>query len=687
MIELYAFMSLLGLGYLLKKTSTMTPKQNGTLDPNDIPTSNNMYDSSYTESVKRIEEMAAQKSFQKSLRPEKTGIINNVFREENSYKKSHKTVKSSLAGIEIPQDDFVHNNMVPFFGSRLKQNMDPSANNNVLERFTGELNPDIHRKKQECKPFFSLVKDGQNVFGNQNQTDYYKERINESRIRNNERPFEPQIVGPGICSGFSAKPIGGFHQFKTREYAMPKTVDELRIGSNQKVTFEGRTLPGVGIAQRGKTGDLNKNRVETFFEQTSDRYMTTTGACIKDAQRPEFEVKDTNRIDTTREYMGDAVGVNQKAQPLNGSVKVSTRQKYEDFGFRNIDGDMYGKGETDDYGKSTIRCTDNERDLTIEKTYEGNLTSLVKSMVAPIEDIFKNTRKEYTIQNARQYGHLQATFPEKITIKDPNDVARTTIKETTIHDTVETGNLRGATKISVYDPQDIARTTMRQTTRPMDSQLNIHGRNYQGTLPNNDNANVTMKETLIDGERYGNIESQERKHGAYKTADYKAKATQKQFLSDLDYTGIVDKQQADGYQISPDEAPDTQKQFLSDKDHYGGAVGENTKPTSYEDIMNATMNELREGTLEGREPTYESVKVATGVDSINMDVRKMEIDALAERQHNNIEHIYGQQTTSSDDMFVTKQRDQLDNDDRLDINLLSSLQNNPYALPPLSANA
>lgn len=149
----------------------------------------------------------------------------------------------------------------------------------------------------------------------------------------------------------------------------------------------------------------------------------------------------------------------------------------------------------------------------------------------------------------------------------------------------------------------------------------------------------------------------------------------------------MDKQQADGYQISPDEAPDTQKQFLSDKDHYGGAVGENTKPTSYEDIMNATMNELREGTLEGREPTYESVKVATGVDSINMDVRKMEIDALAERQHNNIEHIYGQQTTSSDDMFVTKQRDQLDNDDRLDINLLSSLQNNPYALPPLSANA
>lgn len=687
MIELYAFMSLLGLGYLLKQTKSLTPKKDVILDPHDIPTVNNMYDSSYTESVKRLEEIAAQKSFQKASQPTKTGVIGNVFREEESYKKKNKVIKSSLAGVEIPQDEFIHNNMVPFFGSRIKQNVDPSANNNVLERFTGEFSPDIHKKKQECKPFFALEKNSQNVFGNQSQTDYYKDRINEPRIRNNERPFEPQYIGPGVGQSYSGKPTGGFQQFETRDYAMPKNIDELRKGSNPKVTYEGRTLPGMGIAQREMSAETNKNRVETFFEQSSDRYLKTTGAYTKDKQRPEMEVKDTNRTDTTREYMGDATGVTNKGQKLESAVKETTRQQFEDFGFRNIDGDYFGQGENDDYGKDTIMCKENERDLTIEKTYEGNLTSLVKSMIAPLEDIFKNTRKEYTIQNPRQYGQLQATFPGKITIKDPNDVARTTIKETTIHDTIESGNLKGATKIAVYDPEDVARTTMRQTTRPMDSQLNIHGGSYKGTLPINDKIQATMKETLIDGERYGNIESQERKHGAYKTTKYDAKTTQKELLSDNDYTGIANKQQGDGYKVAPDEAPDTQKQFLSDKDHYGGAVGENKKPTSYEDIMNATINELREETLEGREPTYESVKVATGVDSIHMDVRKLDIDTFAERQNNNIEHIFGQQTTSPDDVFVTKQRDQLDNDDRLDINILSSLHNNPYALPPLSTNA
>ena len=47
-------------------------------------------------------------------------------------------------------------------------------------------------------------------------------------------------------------------------------------------------------------------------------------------------------------------------------------------------------------------------------------------------------------------------------VHDANDILRTTIKETNIHDT-RTGNVNGPNKITVYDPNDIMRTTIKET--------------------------------------------------------------------------------------------------------------------------------------------------------------------------------------------------------------------------------
>lgn len=682
MIELYTFISLLGIGYLLTKTNTVPNKQPVRLNVNEMPSMNNVYDSSYVNVAKQQEAQKAKKAFENASNPNNAKVIGNTFREEQDFKNRNHTIKSNLAGIEIPEDQFMHNNMVPFFGSRIKQNVEPVANRSVLETFTGEFGKDIYRKKKEQPPLFGVQENIQNVFGNTSQTDYYKDRIVAPRLRNNEKPFESLQVGPGLGNGFSASPTGGYQQYETREYAMPKNVDELRKGSNPKESYEARILPGMGTAQRGQVGDVKKNKnVVTFFENSEDRYFTTTGAYKKDTERPEYEVKDTSRTHTTREYKGDAFL--NSAQKVDSAVKDSTRQQFTDFGFRNVDGQDYGQGEEYDYGKKNILVSENERDLTLEKTYEGNITSLVKSIIAPLEDIFRNSRKEYIVQNPRAYGQFQATFPQKITIKDPNDVTRTTIKETLLHDTVETGNLRGAVKIAVYDPEDIARRTVRETTKSMDTKLNVRGGKISGTVHHDDKPSTTIKETTIDGERYGNVESMERKHGGYQSTEYDAKLTQKQFISDRDYTGIVDHGKGDGYKISPAEAPTTQKEFLSDHDYVGNALsGESKKPMSYEDIMNATINEVRESTLEGREPTKESVKVASGVDDVNITYKKIEADDYASRENNNIEHVMNK-PKSHDEFVLTKHKDQLDNDDRLDINVLSSLRTNPYALGTL----
>lgn len=692
MLELYAFISLLGLGYLLSKKTTIPQNANMRINQNEMPSQNNIYDSNYQDAVNRLEAIKAQQSFRKSENPNTNRVINRQYRDQRDDASEKKTFKSALSGMEIPQSDFVHNNMTPFFGSRVKQNVEPVANRSVLEKFTGEFTPDIYRKKREQKPLFDpMQKDvGRDTWGSKNTNDYFQDRIVEPRIRNNERPFDPQYVGPGLNRGYGAAPEGGFQQFDLQDLAKPKTVDELRQGSNPKETYEGRVLPGAGMYQRGKLGEVKKNKkVVTFYENSPERYFTTIGAVTKESERPEQLVKDQNRQDTTKEYAGDPTAAGfSKGPTMDAAVKEPFRQQLEDFGFRNVDGEDYGNGDEYDFGKANILCTENERDLTVEKTYEGNLTSLVKSIIAPLEDIFRFSRKEYTVQNPRLYGQFQATFPAKITIKDPNDVMRTTIKETNIHDTT-TGNLKGAVRIAVYNPDDIAKTTIRETTRPMDVQLNIGGGNIgmKGTVPVDDKQKTTMKETLIDGERYGNMDAQERTHGGYQSTEYDARVTQKQFTSDVDYTGIANRKQDDGYLVANNEVPITQKQFLSDIDRYGGAGTTDAKAqTSMEDYMNAEINELREPTLVGRDPTKESVKVAIGKDDVNQTTRKLEIDEFIEREANNMDRIYSTSTNVENDGCGTRQRFDLENDDRIDINILSALKTNPYALKPMSAS-
>ena len=64
------------------------------------------------------------------------------------------------------------------------------------------------------------------------------------------------------------------------------------------------------------------------------------------------------------------------------------------------------------------------------------------------------------IGNPRPNGNMNAQIPNKQTVYDPNDVARTTIKETLIS---RKGNVKGPNKLTVYDPNDVAKTTIKET--------------------------------------------------------------------------------------------------------------------------------------------------------------------------------------------------------------------------------
>lgn len=728
MLEVYVLLTLAALGYLLNKSDVkITKSTKDVVNRNEIPSMRNAYESTYTKTTDQTVQQKAAKKYQQAEDPTQTSIISNNYhfmKEENTTKKQEEMVRS-LTGDYIDSKDFTHNNMVPFYGGRIRQNMDDHSNRTLLENFTGVT--DTHKSKCEIGSLGDLKRDVGNVNGMQSYDDFYKDRMVQPTVRNNEFPI-PQIhVGPGLGQGYTADPMGGYQQFDIRQYAQDKCVDELRpklnpakdaIGAvdRSKQTFVSRTVDGLKTGLRGETGEVAKNRVDTFYEQTSDMWLKTTAATLKPGKTGEFNVKETNRLTTTKEHMGSAYASGSLARTADPSVQPSARVqlKAPEFGVAAMD--RYGKGERDDYGKSKILVYNNERDLTTTKVYQGNLTSIVKSIIAPIEDMIKITKKQHNVDNPRHFGNMSIQIPdkmtvydpndvaratiketlihdsilgnlkgaEKLTVHDPNDVTRTTIKETTIHDEVGTGSITGPKQIYIYDPDEIAKKTIRETLERIDYEMNMSSKAVRkGTVYDPDDvARTTTKETTVDRERlYGNINAKEG-GGGYETNEFDARDTQKQFVSDHDYIGVATRDKGEGYITNEFDAKDTQKQFLSDYEYFGVAeAGSDKKQKSYDDMYNATITENKEVTLFGREPTQTGSKVFN--DCMNVAVpKKRECDLKMEREVVNRERA-SNVPAPIDEYGVTRVKKSYDQeqDTRLDPGLLKAFLENPFTQP------
>jgi hypothetical protein len=278
--------------------------------------------------------------------------------------------------------------------------------------------------------------------------------------------------------------------------------------------------------------------------------------------------------------------------------------------------------------------------------YQGNVQSLVKAIVAPLQDILRVNKKEHAVDNPRHFGNMSVQVPDKPTIYDPNDVARTTIKETLIHDEMGMGTVTGPKKLAVYDPDEIAKKTLRETLESMDYEMNVAPNVPKGVVYDpEDGPRTTMKETLVTETHEGNIDRLEGM-GDY-VNDYVARNTQKQFFSDNDYYGVS-----------------------------GSAY--NKKEMSKQDIANAVISERKEVTLFGREPTKEGKKVANGGECISMAHKKMECDITAVRATANQDRI-GQLIPDLSQLNITKDKSHYQvPDNRIDPSLLNAFHENPY---------
>ncbi len=385
-------------------------------------------------------------------------------------------VVSPLSGQRIPSNEFKHNNMQPFFGGRIKQNMAPQANTQVLDMYNGNGSTQI--KKREVENMFETSRAPYgNPFGMEDNTDFFQSRISSQApiVRNGERPFEPTKVGSGIGEKFGFAGKGGFQQLEINEIMRPKDTNELRVLSNPKETYNQPMVPGqhfVGApAAVNDVGEVRKYKPDTFYiDESGERFFVTTGDLIKETVRSVQVLPHTTRPETSVEYEGIAASQDFGEGYVTGSYRMPMTQQYGGAGYRNADMTSYYTKNVDgheaDYGKSSIEIRPNERNETSERVMALNTVPADNGLVTThYTDDARPTRRGETTGNIRMTG-TPITYAERapaITVWDPKDIARTTVKETTIY--LDRPGVAAAAsapnRLKVYDPDDIARPTQK----------------------------------------------------------------------------------------------------------------------------------------------------------------------------------------------------------------------------------
>ena len=353
----------------------------------------------------------------------------NLYEEkERMGKKTGNNIQEiySLSGNYLDSEQFKHNNMVPFYGGKIKgKTYDNNIAESVLDNMAGTGSQII--KKIEQAPLFKPQENIQWAYGMPDMSDFYQSRVNPGLKNNNVKPFESIRVGPGLDRGYSSEGTGGFNSgMEAREVWLPKTVDELRIETNPKeeyslVNHEG---PAQSVIKNvGKIGTVEKYTPDTFFIQSQDRWLTTTGLEKQSRMISEEIQKPSHRNDTTTYYSGVP----------NSTLKTASYvpKIYEDSKRVILPGkdvapsNATGRGpitDGDEFLKSHTNIVNHRATTRHADTFGSGFARAIGAAIAPIMDVLKPSRKEEYSCNARIYYVLAA-----------GDLPNTTIRETTLY--------------------------------------------------------------------------------------------------------------------------------------------------------------------------------------------------------------------------------------------------------------
>lgn len=436
----------------------------------------------------------------------------------------------SLNGKPIDTSKFKHNNMVPYFGAKVRgRGADLNTSESVLDNMAGSGSQVI--KKKEIAPFFKPEDNVQWAHGTPNNTEFYRSRVNPSMSMNNVKPWQEERVAPSLTGDTNNQGVGGFNSgMFSREQWKPKTVDDLRVATNPKVTYslnnhQGPATAGLTSLQQAATqqqiGKVEKHLPDTYFINGPERYMTTTGLEKGQTSRSINLLPYENRQDTSMQYEGIATGEYKKGK---------AKENYDPSSKDEINCDYFGNpggnqaATEGDYGVDSYDLRTNNRNIEGEYNIFGNVQSALGAVIAPVMDILRPSKKENFIGNKRQSGNVQGYGAGASYVINPYDTLKTTNKEMTV-DSKNHWNIQSQSNGTFINTASAPGLTQRDTTScfyagdpgsgneghvltdKFERQRNNHNKTSYGYTPSgntnmfNNNINMSISNKKVENNR------------------------------------------------------------------------------------------------------------------------------------------------------------------------------------------
>ena len=545
-MEALILLGVLGAGYLINEDKDKKQKVYDEIQPPLFQGSGNtIYDMNNVKDSQRYEIDQVMKHHQLAMEPGSKVVdaLNMGGRNTLGSQEIYTDQIQTMDGRSMKKEDFLVNNqgikIEPFFAGSGPTQVDLGNRNHRMDAHMGGYHADQKGTSKKTDLQGSLgdqwVPFG-NVHGNTfdgAQAD--QSRYNEGMMRTNELPFEQERVAHIDVKSDVNRDVDLL-------YAQRNSTDNRRTLGNQKLSFGGKVLSGKGIDKRGEEGQVFKHLPDQDYVNSADKWLVTTGAIDAPRIRPEEILKETNRQYLNEGDIGPAAPVIFKSNEDRPNFKKSTKQQLLNDTERNMA--LEGKMNDNDHNKSSYFVYPNEREVTTERTYEGNFKSVFNAETSQLQDNVKPTIKETTLDSSNGFtGPTVTKLPEERL----QDNVRPTVKSTTMFE-------------------------------------------YSG------NGGTTVPAEMAS-------------------------------------------------------------------DQY----------------LRADMNPSKEVIARGREPTIESTKLSNGMDTLNVDIKKIESDYFYPRI-NNVDKVY-QEIPQDYTCQFTQDKETLDNvklSDRLDPGLLDPFRSNPY---------
>jgi len=510
-----------------------------------------------------------------------------------------------------PFDNTIENNIKECFSMNTKKR-DFEQFNDYNEQQT-PLKLDIYSgssrnyfSKSEIEPFFQPAKDMSFVNGMGVVIDQIEERYTDAvRLeRRNERPFEPEIVGPNAKGKYT-----GYHD-TTR--VLPKLTDELRRADQPKLSYTAEPIKGKTFNKREIITPLVK-RYPDKFKELSEKDLIPKSQVSSAAIRDNYNLILSNRSVLSKEIYGAPKDqVNHKFDiKTKGISKESSKNKYIEADNTNISGlvQIFNSNkdsiklpelERNDY-QITYNNVNNQNKIqsynlnncskptirqTLNNIEHNNInTGINKSQSYDPKNCSKPTIRQ-TLNNV-EYNNIN-TGINKSQSYDPNDMTKPTIRQSL--NNIEHNNMNTSiNKSQSYDPNDMTKPTIRQTLNNIEyNNMNTATNKTQSYDPN-DITKPTIRQTLNNIE-YNNMNTSTNKTQSYDPNDI-TKPTIRQTLSNIDYSNIIVAANKTQSYDPNDMTKPTIRQTLNNIDYSNIIVAANKMQTMLSDKPKMTIKE------------------------------------------------------------------------------------------------